>query len=158
VTVTVAVFDIDGVVADVRHRLHLIEGRRRDWVRFHQSAVDDPALVEGITLVKDLGAHHEIAWLSGRPEWLRSVTGDWLAKHGLPDAEIHLRGNSDRRPARLFKLAVLRRLSARSIAAFVDDDTEVVQAAIAAGYPAILADWVPRASSLREAQDWLGRA
>lgn len=153
-----AVFDIDGVVADVRHRLHFIEGRRRDWVRFHQSAVDDPALVEGITLVKDLGAHHEIAWLSGRPEWLRSVTDGWLAKHGLPHAEIHLRGNSDRRPARLFKLAVLRGLSARSIAAFVDDDTEVVQAAIAAGYPAILADWVPRASSLREAQDWLGRA
>ena len=50
-TVTVAVFDIDGVVADVRHRLHLIEGRRRDWVRFHESAVYDPALVEGITLV-----------------------------------------------------------------------------------------------------------
>ena len=118
----------------------------------------DPALVEGITLVNDLGAHHEVAWLSGRPEWLRSVTRDWLGKHGLPHAEIHLRGNSDRRPARLFKLAVLRDLRARSIAAFVDDDTEVVQAAITAGYPAILADWVPRASSLREAQDWLGRA
>jgi len=157
-TVTVAVFDIDGVVADVRHRLHLIEGRRRDWVRFHESAVYDPALVEGITLVNDLGGQHEIAWLSGRPEWLRAVTRDWLEKHGLPHAEIHLRGNSDRRPARLFKLGVLRRLSARSIAAFVDDDTEVVQAAIAAGYPATLADWVPRAPSLREAQDWLGRA
>jgi hypothetical protein len=86
------------------------------------------------------------------------VTDDWLAKHGLPHGEIHLRANGDRRPARLFKLSVLRRLSARSIAAFIDDDAEVVQAAIAAGYPALLADWVPRASSLREAQDWLGRA
>ncbi len=155
---TVAVFDIDGVVADVRHRLHYIEGRHKDWVRFHESAVDDPALVEGIALVTDLGAQHEVAWLSGRPEWLRSVTDDWLAEHGLPHGEIHLRANGDRRPARLFKLGVLRRLSARSIAAFVDDDAEVVQSAIAAGYPAVLADWVPRASSLREAQDWLGRA
>jgi hypothetical protein len=156
--VTVAVFDIDGVIADVRHRLHHIEGRHKDWVQFHESAVDDPALVEGIALVTDLGAKHEVAWLSGRPEWLRSVTDDWLAKHGLPHGEIHLRANGDRRPARLFKLSVLRRLSARSIAAFIDDDAEVVQAAIAAGYPALLADWVPRASSLREAQDWLGRA
>ncbi len=155
---TVAVFDIDGVIADVRHRLHHIEGRHKDWVQFHESAVDDPALVEGIALVTDLGAKHEVAWLSGRPEWLRSVTDDWLAKHGLPHGEIHLRANGDRRPARLFKLSVLRRLSARSIAAFIDDDAEVVQAAIAAGYPALLADWVPRASSLREAQDWLGRA
>jgi phosphoglycolate phosphatase-like HAD superfamily hydrolase len=156
--VTVAVFDIDGVIADVRHRLHHIEGRHKDWVRFHESAVDDPALVEGIALVTDLGAKHEVAWLSGRPEWLRSVTDDWLAKHGLPHGEIHLRANGDRRPARPFKLSVLRRLSARSIAAFIDDDAEVVRAAIAAGYPALLADWVPRASSLREAQDWLGRA
>jgi hypothetical protein len=156
--VTVAVFDIDGVIADVRHRLHHIEGRHKDWVQFHESAVDDPALVEGIALVTDLGAKHEVAWLSGRPEWLRSVTDDWLAKHGLPHGEIHLRANGDRRPARLFKLSVLRRLSARSIAAFIDDDAEVVHAAIAAGYPALLADWVPRASSLREAQDWLGRA
>ena len=152
------VFDIDGVVADVRHRLHFIEGRRRDWVRFHQSAIDDPALVEGMALVADLGARHDIAWLSGRPEWLRQVTRDWLAKHGLPSGEIYLRADGDHRPARLFKLSVLRRLNARSIAAFVDDDTEVVQAAVAAGYPAVLADWVPRAPSLREAQDWLGRA
>src|SRR2546423_22942 len=93
-TVTVAVFDIDGVVADVRHRLHLIEGRRRDWVRFHESAVYDPALVEGITLVNDLGGQHEVAWLSGRPEWLRAVTRDWLAKHDLPHTAIHLRGDS----------------------------------------------------------------
>ena len=51
---TVAVFDIDGVVADVRHRLHHIEGRRKDWVRFHESAVADPLSSKRITLVNEL--------------------------------------------------------------------------------------------------------
>jgi hypothetical protein len=156
--VTVAVFDIDGVVADVRHRLHHIEGARKDWRAFHTAAVDDPPLAEGLALVADLQTAHDIVWLSGRPEWLRTTTRDWLAGHRLPHDVIRLRPSGDYRPARRFKLDVLRDLASDSIAAFVDDDAEVVQAAQVAGYPAVLADWIPRAPALREAQDRLGRA
>ena len=35
-----AVVDIDGVVADVRHRLHYIEGKPRQWDRFFSAATD----------------------------------------------------------------------------------------------------------------------
>jgi hypothetical protein len=156
--VTVAVFDIDGVVADVRHRLHHLDGRRKDWRRFHGAAGDDPPLPEGLALVADLAARHDIVWLSGRPEWLRGLTTEGLTEHQLPHTEIYLRGDADRRPARVFKLGVLRSLTPRTVAAFVDDDHEVVQSAAAAGYPAVLADWVPRSSSLRDAQDRWGRA
>ena len=68
-----------------------------------------------------------------------------------------MRGDGDYRPARLYKLSVLRRLAPRGIAAFIDDDAEVVDAAVRAGYPAVLADWVPRDADLRTAQDRLGR-
>jgi hypothetical protein len=104
-----------------------------------------------------LAGRHEIVWLTGRPEWLREVTTDWLAAHGLPDGELHMRPGSDHRPARLFKVAVLHRLAPRGIAAFVDDDPEVVDAAAAAGFPAALAEWVPRDATLRDAQERLGR-
>jgi phosphoglycolate phosphatase-like HAD superfamily hydrolase len=153
---TVAVFDIDGVVADVRHRLHYLESRPKDWGGFFGAAGDDPPLAAGVALAADLGRQHDLVWLTGRPEWLRTVTTRWLQDQGLPAGEVFLRGNGDRRPARLYKLGVLRRLSARQIAAFVDDDTEVVDAAKQAGYPAVLADWIPRAPELREAQDRLG--
>ena len=43
-----AVVDIDGVVADVRHRLHFIEGRPRQWDRFFAAAGDDPPQPEGV--------------------------------------------------------------------------------------------------------------
>lgn len=151
-----AVFDIDGVVADVRHRLHHLE-RRRSWTSFFEAAHEDPLLPEGAALVADLGHEHEIVWLTGRPEWLRDTTLDWLAEHGLPDGEIHLRPYGDYRPAPRYKLSVLRELAPRGIAAVIDDDDEVIRAALDAGYPAMLADWVPRTAALRRAQDRDGR-
>ena len=151
-----AVFDIDGVVADVRHRLHHLDPPR-SWHRFFAEAGDDGLLAEGARLVAELAAEHEIVWLTGRPDWLRDLTTRWLASHDLPGTELHLRPARDYRPARLFKRDVLGRLAPRGIASFVDDDDEVVQTARAAGYPAVLADWLPRERSLRDAQDRLGR-
>lgn len=151
-----AVFDIDGVVADVRHRLHFIE-RHRSWSRFFEAADEDTLLAEGAALVADLGRQHDIVWLTGRPEWLRAVTADWLAEHGLPDGELYLRPNGDYRPAPRYKLGVLRELAPRGIAAVIDDDDEVIAVARAAGFPAVLADWIPRTRGLRRAQDRDGR-
>lgn len=151
-----AVFDVDGVVADVRHRLHHLH-RHHHWGRFFAEADADPLLSEGAALVSDLAGQHEIVWLTGRPEWLRPVTRDWLAEHGLPRGELHMRPEHDYRPARDYKLGVLRRLAGRGIAAFIDDDVNVVDAALAAGIPAVLADWVPRDRDLRDAQERFGR-
>jgi phosphoglycolate phosphatase-like HAD superfamily hydrolase len=150
-----AVFDIDGVVADVRHRLHHLHKHR--WHRFFDEAADDPLLDEGALLVADLQSRHDIVWLTGRPDWLRDTTIDWLGEHGLPADELHMRPRGDFRPARIYKLEVLQSLNARGIAAFIDDDTEVIGAALAAGYPAVLADWVPRDTDLRDAQERFGR-
>ena len=81
----------------------------------------------------------------------------WLARHGLPGSELHLRPARDHRPARVYKLEVLRRLAPRELAAFIDDDPEVISAATAAGFPAMLADWLPRNASLHDAQERFGR-
>lgn len=150
-----AVFDVDGVVADVRHRLHHLHRHR--WHRFFADAGADPLLPEGRLLVTDLAREHEIVWLTGRPEWLRDVTSEWFGRHGLPGTELHMRPEGDYRPARIYKLEVLRRLMPRGIAAVVDDDPEVIDAGMRAGFPAVLADWVPRDSDLRDAQERDGR-
>lgn len=150
-----AVFDIDGVVADVRHRLHHL--RRHHWHRFFNDADSDPLLVEGAALVAELGSKHEIVWLTGRPEWLRDTTHAWLRRHGLPGDELHMRGAGDYRPARIYKLSVLHSMRDRGIAGLVDDDADVIDAALAAGLPAVLADWVPRDADLRDAQERFGR-
>ena len=145
------------MVADVRHRLHYIENGRHSWDAFFRRATDDPLLPEGAALVADLKQAHDIVWLTGRPEWLRSVTKRWLGDHGLPTDELHMRPAGDYRPAPRYKLGVLNRLAPRGVAAFVDDDDLVVRTAQDAGFPAVLADWVPRGRALRRAQDSDGR-
>jgi len=158
---TLAVVDIDGVVADVRHRLHFIENGRRDWGAFHSAAGTDPVLPEGRELAELLSAEHDIVWLSGRPEWLRPLTEAWLAEHGLPAGQVLLRGNYDHRPAATFKLGVVHALAERDVvAAVIDDDDFVVEALAAAGFPAVRADWLPRArgDALHRAQDVDGRS
>jgi hypothetical protein len=155
---SIAVFDVDGVVADVRHRLHYIERRPKNWAGFFLAAKNDPPVREGLALAAELAQRHEIVWLTGRPGWLRDITETWLRSHDLPGNELRMRGDHDHRPARLFKLADLGGLAPRTIAAFVDDDVEVVAAATEAGFRAVLADWLPQAETLRDAQERLGRS
>ena len=152
------VFDIDGVVADVRHRVHFVEQRPQDWGRFFAGAADDPLSEVGADWARKAAAEHDLVWLTGRPEWLRPVTARWLDRHDLPAGPLVMRGNGDYRPARDYKLAELRKLSAREqIVVFVDDDPMVVEAAAAAGFTASLADWLPRGRALAEAQEKAGR-
>jgi phosphoglycolate phosphatase-like HAD superfamily hydrolase len=156
---SIAVFDIDGVVADVRHRLHHLDQRPKNWDAFFNAAAADPPLATGIELVRELAERHKIVWLTGRPEWLRPTTEAWLSQHELTSESLQMRPNRDHRPATAYKLNALRQLTSTEspISAFIDDDEDVVNAALAAGLPAILADWVPRSPQLRTAQHRLGR-
>ena len=155
---SIAVFDIDGVVADVRHRVHFVEQRPRDWGRFFAAAPDDPLSAEGADWARKAAAELDLVWLTGRPEWLRAVTARWLEQHELPPGPLLMRGNRDYRPARDYKLAELRKLATRDeIVVFVDDDPMVIEAAARAGFTVSLASWLPRGNALAEAQEQDGR-
>src|SRR5689334_18895904 len=108
---SLAVFDIDGVVADVRHRLRFLERRPKDWARFFAAADRDPVLQEGATLAQEYARHHVLVWLTGRPEHLREVTSAWLSAAGLPAELLFMRPANDRRPARDYKPRQLARLA-----------------------------------------------
>ena len=156
--VGIAVFDIDGVVADVRHRVHHVEQYPQDWGSFFDAAAADPPSAEGVEWALKATADHELVWLTGRPEWLRPVTSRWLAAQGLPVERLIMRGNRDYRPARDYKVAELRKLAATAeIAVFVDDDPAVINAAAGAGFTASLATWLPRGEALADAQERAGR-
>jgi hypothetical protein len=153
-----AVVDIDGVVADVRHRLHLVEGRPKRWEEFFARAADDAPLREGVALVTELAAEHDIVWLTGRPERTRALTVRWLADAGLPAGTLLMRPDRDFRPARFTKREELRRLRRRRrVAVVIDDDPEVTATLAEDGFPVRLADWLPHSSTLRTAQEREGR-
>jgi len=149
-----AVVDLDGVLADVRHRLHHVTHRPKNWGAFFRAAPDDPVLDEGRRVVEALAGVHDVVYLSGRPEFCRADTEAWLDRHGLPDAPIHLRPYGDHRPGRQFKVDTLRDLARnRDIAVLVDDDPLVCDAARAAGFDVLPATWMGEAPALQEAQE-----
>ncbi|MCX5415894.1 hypothetical protein [Streptomyces sp. NBC_00059] len=153
-----AVFDLDGTLADSGHRQHFLEGRRRDWAGFFAAAPDDPPLEKGVDLALASAEECEVVYLTGRPERCRRDTLAWLEKRGLPKGALHMRRNDDRRPARRTKLEILRRLSrTRAVRVLVDDDELVCDAAELAGYTVVRARWAVTSPSLKDAQEREGR-
>lgn len=158
-TPSFAVFDIDGVLADVSHRLHHLRGRRKNWHGFFSDAGDDPVLDEGRTRVLAAAADHAIVYLSGRPERMRRLTEQWLRRHGLPAGAVVLRPNRDRRPARLLKPQLVAEVARAGEVAFVVDDDDAVCAALRrAGYRVLHAQWATESAALRDAQEEQGRS
>jgi phosphoglycolate phosphatase-like HAD superfamily hydrolase len=153
-----AVFDIDGVLADVRHRLHHIAKRPKDWDAFFSAAAEDPLLLEGYDLATKLSATHDPLYLTGRPERNRTLTGAWLVRHGLPRGRLLMRLDRDHRPARTFKCETLRKVRAqRDIGIVIDDDPDVIDALRLEQLPVQLATWLPHSSALSVAQEREGR-
>jgi hypothetical protein len=153
-----AIVDLDGVVADVRHRLHHLRGRRKDWDSFFGAAPADPVHPEGAAIVATLAAEHEVVFLTGRPAHLRRATQHWLDEHGFGGHRLIMRPGGDRRPAAVLKIELVRELAAgRRIGIVVDDDPVVLAAMRRAGHPAFAAEWEARAAAdeaaLQQAQE-----
>lgn len=153
-----AVFDIDGVLADVRHRLVHVEQRPKDWEAFFAAAVDDPVLEQGRALCLESAKDCEVVYVTGRPESCRSDTLAWFARHGLPEGRLSMRNARDRRPARVAKPELLRRLALdRVVAVVVDDDPQVCDAYEGAGWTVLRATWMADSPALHVAQEQDGR-
>jgi hypothetical protein len=152
------VFDIDGVLADVSHRVHFLESAPKDWRRFFAAAIHDPVLPEGLALAQEAAKECEVVYVTGRPEWCRTDTTSWLRRMGLPDGTLRMRRNGDHRPARLAKPELLRELATdRVVAVVIDDDLEVCDAYEADGWTVMRALWASRSQALQTAQEQEGR-
>lgn len=155
---SLAVVDIDGVLADVGHRLHFLDRQPKDWNGFFAAARADPAHPEGLALAAELSGDHDVVLLTGRPERCRADTEAWLADHGIDYARLVMRPAGNRRPAADIKVGLLGLLARdHPIAVLVDDDEAVITAARAAGYPVRLATWGRPSERLQRAQEVEGR-
>jgi phosphoglycolate phosphatase-like HAD superfamily hydrolase len=153
-----AVFDIDGVLADVRHRLHHLDSRPKNWDAFFADAPADPPLEQGGVLAQEAAKDCEVVYVTGRPEQCRRDTVRWLDRHGLPSGRLVMRSRRDRRPARVAKPELLAEIAeGREVAVVVDDDLEVCDAYEAAGWRVMRATWATQSPVLAEAQEEEGR-
>lgn len=71
------VCDLDGTLADCRHRQHLAG----QWDEFHKTMNEDKLFVHVDMVLRNLLEHEhdsKLIFLTGRPEEHRQVTHDWL--------------------------------------------------------------------------------
>jgi phosphoglycolate phosphatase-like HAD superfamily hydrolase len=148
---TLAVLDIDGVLADVGHRVHHVQRSPKDWAAFFAAMSRDPVLDQGFELAWRLAAEHRVAYLTGRPQQYADVTRTWLRDNGLPEGPVVHRRDGDRRPASVAKTALLRAIAARTdVHVVVDDDPTVCEAYRGLGLDVVHATWAPQPSMHRE--------
>jgi len=80
-TRNVTVFDIDGTLADISHRLHFIEGKNPDWEKFKTNHENDEPIKTQWLLLKTLyQSGREIMFITGRSENERHATFSWLQR------------------------------------------------------------------------------
>lgn len=126
-------FDIDGTVADLTHRLHHIQREHgpKDWDSFFSACGDDAPIPHMCELARVLMLDTQrVLFVSGRSEVVRTETLIWLHKHieYVPSMFLYMRPAGDHRPDNIVKRELLARIRADGydpIMAFDDRDQVV---------------------------------
>jgi hypothetical protein len=134
------VFDLDGTIANLDHRLHYIQKEAKDWRGFFAAVGDDSPIEPIVTLMRNLYAgpdgYPHLVILSGRSSECRDTTRDWLQQHNVPYHYIYMRAEGDHRPDFETKKDMLDLMLKDNYIPllFVDDRNQVVDLWRALGY------------------------
>lgn len=103
------IFDIDGTLADLTHRLHHIQGERKNWDEFYSSCDLDSPIEPVITVMDSLIDQGFDVWhFTGRTESVWEKTKTWLlANTSHWDQPIVMRPDGDTRPDYVVKQEML---------------------------------------------------
>ncbi len=76
------IFDLDGTLALIEHRRHLVEGKHKDWPAFFAACTNDQPNEPVIAaLHAHMAAGHNVMIVSGRSDEVRHQTEAWLFEH-----------------------------------------------------------------------------
>lgn len=131
------IFDLDGTLADLTHRLHHVKNGNNRWGEFFSECVNDTPIIAVCELVKILysGPYDEyvekipkIIIISGRSDIVRTETEQWLCAHGIQYDELIMRPAGDYTPDHILKEHILDQLlrEGHEILFTVDDRQRVV--------------------------------
>lgn len=128
----VVICDIDGTVADLNHRLHYIQGEKKDWRTFLSKCNEDTAYQDVYLIAESFcdTTGSDLVFCSGRGNEYRDKTEAWLKENNMPYEHLFMRQERDYRPDYLIKeqildFEILTRF--REVLAVFDDRSVVVK-------------------------------
>ena len=102
------IFDIDGTIADLTHRLPFILREPKAWDSFFMAAAEDKPIFEVISVARALfDVDHKILMVTGRSEISREITVKWLAKYRVLYEKLYMRAADDHREDNIVKSELL---------------------------------------------------
>jgi len=121
----VVLVDMDGTLADSRHREHFVQGKRKNWKAFFDAMDADEPNAAIAEWVRELAKSYEIVIVTGRPQEYLQNTIEWLGRYSVPFSQIIMRRQGDRRPDFVVKEEMLAVLDSERIATVIDDRPSV---------------------------------
>lgn len=125
------IFDIDGTLANIEHRLHHIEGEKKNWDAFNDAMLGD-RLNKHVAAVYyamcGVGAQsqHPSIFVTGRPETHLLHTKHWLHEHSLHPNYLYMRPKGDYRSDYIVKKEIYDKYICGAPILFVMDDRQQV--------------------------------
>lgn len=121
------IFDLDGTLADLKHRLHFIQNDCPDWDSFNM-ACDKDMPIEAVKNLLDLCrlSGRNIAILTGRMETAKEKTKKWLEKHKIEYELLCMRAAGDHRSDTIVKKEMFEKHFKKENVWFVVDDRDKV--------------------------------
>ncbi|NQY83862.1 MAG: hypothetical protein HRT34_03520 [Alcanivorax sp.] len=124
------IFDLDGTLALVEHRRHLVRCEKPDWPAFFRACVDDEPNLPVIAAMKaHLQAGHRVEVWSGRSDEVFDETDHWFLMNlpteclGFP---IRMRPEGDYTPDEELKASWLAEIGPENVLCAYDDRDKVV--------------------------------
>ena len=104
----VVVCDVDGTLADIEHRRHFVRNKPKNWRAFNEGIPFDGPHEDIIELVQVLSEKYNIVLCSGRNEFSRQHTVDWMSKYNVPYCDLFMRADGDFRADNIIKYEILQ--------------------------------------------------
>lgn len=125
-------FDIDGTLADLRHRLHFIQDKPANWDAFFEACSDDCPIEDVVSLCRVLSqTGARIILVSGRSDAVRDKTIRWLKDFDVLFDSLYMRKAGDHRQDNIVKSELLDQVLAdcgwEEIAGVFEDRDQVVE-------------------------------
>lgn len=123
------IFDLDGTLCDIEHRLHFVNGDKKDYQAFNASCVKDIVKPDIKVLLNLYSLGHKIILVSGRDSYFRGETMAWLRGNCIHYDELLMRPEGDTRPDAEIKREMYYRyiVDRYIVKVVVDDRDRVVQ-------------------------------
>jgi hypothetical protein len=100
----IVIFDLDGTIANIEHRQHLVAGRKKRWREFFAACIDDQPHEAVIVILRNLYPQFQIYLVSGRSDEVRPQTEAWLEANRVPHHKLIMRRENDYTPDHILKI------------------------------------------------------